>query len=265
MNRLPMSASRLMAASRPMMARPSGWQHVDAAPLAAHHRHTQVRTKFIKAGIELYLVEDVAHLGARGDIIRVPVDYARNYLVPFKKACYVPRAQHHAVLPDGWAPSVPQMDEAIETILPAFSVADLGAFAGAPDQAAVDAERGGLDAMAPPVKARIQQQYGFLQTLAKTPIAMLRIPTADESKRFYGSVGPDDIADLLTNRGLSDATGLVFHLRKNAEADAVPMKLTREFGTYAVDVAFAEIDPDQTAASFELRLVSQIQDADPLA
>ncbi len=37
--------------------------------------------------MQVILLEKVAHLGALGDLVKVKKGYARNFLIPFKKAC----------------------------------------------------------------------------------------------------------------------------------------------------------------------------------
>ncbi|KAI9094388.1 hypothetical protein DFS34DRAFT_247858 [Phlyctochytrium arcticum] len=78
------------------------------------------RTKFEKPPTHVILLQDVRGLGQKGEITLVDVKKARNYLVPFKMAYYVPRIRGKPVLPEGWEPRVREEEIVLETITPAF-------------------------------------------------------------------------------------------------------------------------------------------------
>ncbi|TPX43111.1 hypothetical protein SeLEV6574_g05242 [Synchytrium endobioticum] len=78
------------------------------------------RCKFKKADTHVYLLKAVDGLGERGDIVEVGLGHARNYLVPFKLAYYVPRLRGKAVLPSDWKPNAQTSQDDIAEITPAI-------------------------------------------------------------------------------------------------------------------------------------------------
>jgi ribosomal protein L9 len=67
----------------------------------------------------MVLLEDVQGMGSQGDIVMANLSHARNYLVPFKKAYYVPRRMGKPILPDGWTVPVKESETILEPITPA--------------------------------------------------------------------------------------------------------------------------------------------------
>jgi hypothetical protein len=50
--------------------------------------YKQIRNKFRKADIEMFLFKDVSGLGKAGEIVLSSLGEARNYLVPFNLGTY---------------------------------------------------------------------------------------------------------------------------------------------------------------------------------
>jgi large subunit ribosomal protein L9 len=60
-------------------------------------RKQRVRSADRHGGVELLLTENVASLGAQGEIVRVKPGYARNYLLPHGLATIATEANKHSV------------------------------------------------------------------------------------------------------------------------------------------------------------------------
>ncbi|KAI8848734.1 hypothetical protein BC829DRAFT_393327 [Chytridium lagenaria] len=81
---------------------------------------TEAKTGFRKMDIHLILKKDVKGLGKTGDIVLASSKVARNYLIPFQLAYYVPRSAGKPILPEGWEPPLLKDDSLPDLILPAI-------------------------------------------------------------------------------------------------------------------------------------------------
>ncbi|KAJ3186959.1 hypothetical protein HDU85_006996 [Gaertneriomyces sp. JEL0708] len=148
---------------------------------------TAQRTKFQKPDIHVFLREDVPGLGERGEITLVNLAQARNYLVPFGLAYYVPRIKGKPILPEGWEPRVRDENMELETIEPAFSTVTVET-----RQMTTSASSTTRTADLIPDKQKI------LTTISLLTFDRVRV-SADTS-RIYGSVSAEDVAKALFDK-----------------------------------------------------------------
>jgi ribosomal protein L9 len=128
------------------------------------------------------LLEDVPGLGSQGDIVLSDLSRARNYLVPFKKAYYVPRVKGKPILPDDWTPPARETEEELEMITPAIVHVPY------------------VESM----EMNTQQQREIFMTdqdirnkLATTTLVFQRVLIHQDTDKIFGSVNALDVAEEL--------------------------------------------------------------------
>ncbi|KAJ3276250.1 hypothetical protein HDV01_005698 [Terramyces sp. JEL0728] len=149
------------------------------------------RTKFKKPDIHLFLKENVEGLGKAGDIVLANLGYARNYLVPFKKAYYVPRHRGIPILPDNWVPPLKETADVLENITPAVVTVPYN-----------------INSIQ---TANPIEQIEHIMSDIELKDAVLKIQSLDfqrvrikkDSDKIFGSVTPTDIANSLLNLNIN--------------------------------------------------------------
>ncbi|KAJ3195241.1 hypothetical protein HDU82_002187 [Entophlyctis luteolus] len=133
---------------------------------------------FRKADIHVMLYESIPGLGVR-------VGMARNYLIPFKLAYYVPRAKGIPILPKNWERKTAFDKNAIKSVLPAFF--DPAAMVSpAPSSLGWSASSAR--------KASTPEQIEGASALAKVTELEFKLPLIDpKGRRTFGSVTVEDI------------------------------------------------------------------------
>ncbi|KAJ3218221.1 hypothetical protein HDU67_006330 [Dinochytrium kinnereticum] len=132
--------------------------------------------------IHLILKKDVKGLGKEGDIVLTTTKMARNYLVPFKLAYYVPRSGGKPILPEGWQPPVKKDDSLPDLILPAIFEAAAD-FSGRSKKAKT------------PAKESTQSPLVSLTDIKE--LRFTRPVIVPGESRIFGSVSSDDIVTRL--------------------------------------------------------------------
>ncbi|KAJ3414583.1 hypothetical protein HDV05_006322 [Chytridiales sp. JEL 0842] len=151
--------------------------------MASAVKNALAKSGFRKPDIHILLRENVPGLGNKG--------YARNYLIPFKLAYFVPRSKGKPILPEGWRPKVKISKEDIITIVPATFNMELlrPQTIGGGDKAK---SGGKLD----------QAAINTLSRIGKLTFARPVISAGDT--RIFGSVSVDDcVAELQEKHGIT--------------------------------------------------------------
>ncbi|KND00691.1 ribosomal protein L9 [Spizellomyces punctatus DAOM BR117] len=183
------------------------------------------RTKFQKPDIHVFLREDIAGIGDKGEIALVNLSTARNYLVPFGLAYYVPRIKGKAVLPDGWEPRIREDDVVLETITPAYSTVKVE------QRKTVTVTATNAETSKPTREERAQQEVEKLAALGTIKeLVFERVLHRPESTKIYGSVSQEDIIKkLLAEHGVS------------IDRDAVQLETKiKDVGVYKVTVSLGD-------------------------
>ncbi|KAI8585874.1 hypothetical protein BDZ88DRAFT_455514 [Geranomyces variabilis] len=191
------------------------------------------RTKFSKPDIHVFLREDIPGIGEKGEIALANLAQARNYLVPFGLAYYVPRVKGKPILPEGWEPRIREDDVVLETIVPAFSSVRV-------ERRQTQTETGFATTAKPNRGERLtldSEKHAALQLVPQLTFERVRMRA--DSDRIYGSVTPEDIVlDLLNKHGIV------------LEKEAVRLEARiKEIGSHSVQVAIGELP------SVELQIV----------
>lgn len=134
--------------------------------------------------MHLVLLEDVNGLGITGDIVLADRSYARNYLVPFKKAYYVPMFLGKPILPDGWVKPVTADLEYAELITPAI--------VNVPYSENDSAEPGVKEILSTEELKQKLESVGLLE--------FSRVLIQADSDKIFGSVSGMDISQLLKSQ-----------------------------------------------------------------
>ncbi|KAJ3021390.1 hypothetical protein HKX48_008620 [Thoreauomyces humboldtii] len=144
-------------------------------------------TRFLESGAKV------------SEIAMVNLAQARNYLVPFGLAYYVPRIRGKPILPEGWEPRIREDDVILETITPAFSTVKIEP-RNTESTASPQAAAAGLASR----ERRIERDADKLTRLSSLPQLIFdRVRMRTDSPRIYGSVTPEDIlAELHETHGL---------------------------------------------------------------
>ncbi|KAJ3241182.1 hypothetical protein HDU81_001578 [Chytriomyces hyalinus] len=138
---------------------------------------------FRKPDIHVLLHQNVPGLGVKGEIVQASLGLARNYLVPFKLAYYVPKLKGKPILPTNWQRKDDLGKDAIQTVLPAFfnpTTVSQASIANPLQSKKAAAKLEGATALSQIVSLQFKR------------------PLIDpKGRRTFGSVSPDDIVALL--------------------------------------------------------------------
>lgn len=155
----------------------------------------------------MVLLEDVPGMGSIGDIVLSPRSYARNYLIPFKKAYYVPRELGKPILPDNWTLPVSTSAVQLETITPAIV------------KVPYSEEAESVDSM--PVQE-------LRERLSLVSLVFTRVLINQDSDKIFGSITPFDIhTQLFENFGL------------NIDRDTIQCKL-KTIGKHTINISVGQ-------------------------
>ncbi|TPX59136.1 hypothetical protein PhCBS80983_g02666 [Powellomyces hirtus] len=194
-------------------------------PQAVHLVSAQ-RTKFSKPDIHVFMRDNVPGIGEKGEITLVNLAQARNYLVPFGLAYYVPRIKGKPILPEGWEPRIREDDVVLETIVPAFSSVKI-------EQRQTLNETSVAAGTATREKRIELDSEKHSALLAIKNLTFDRVKMRADSTRIYGSVTPEDIVVELL-----DKYGVVL------EKEAVQLgERIKDVGTHSVHVALDPLPP----------------------
>ena len=137
------------------------------------------------------------------------VGEARNYLVPFELAYYVPRVNGQPILPKDWKPAVKEADLKLEFIVPAFATVPYSETQTVLPQEPVV-----------PVAA-------LKSSLEKVSLRFERVRIQPDTTRFYGSVNVQDIVKALRQEHL---------LVVDKEAITIPEGKLKTLGQYSIEI-----------------------------
>ncbi|TPX37043.1 hypothetical protein SmJEL517_g00841 [Synchytrium microbalum] len=162
------------------------------------------RCKFQKPDTHVYLLQSVATLGEKGDIVQVGLGHARNYLIPFKLAYYVPRLRDKPLLPTNWKPKA-VVQTATEQITPAVWTDPIITQQQPTQQQQDDGsiqDRPGRRPMATPSQPSAADiLIGALNQRESLDLTVTfkRVRISANESKIYGSVTADDVATELGN------------------------------------------------------------------
>ncbi|KAJ3107543.1 hypothetical protein HDU97_003848 [Phlyctochytrium planicorne] len=161
------------------------------------------------------------HACNAGDIVMVPTKAARNYLVPFKLAYYVPRSGQKPILPENWTPPIQEDSSLPSIIYPAEF--DLSSTSFSDKQKK---------------KAHAEVSSDTTTTVSLDDIKELKFlkPVIVEGEsRIFGSVSADDVV-----QKIKDDFGIVVDKHLVVFAGA---KKIKQLGVHRVTITgFTEID-----------------------
>ncbi|KAJ3226864.1 hypothetical protein HK099_003976 [Clydaea vesicula] len=153
-------------------------------------------SKFRKPDVHVYLLQDIQQLGVKGEIILVPSEAARKYLLPFQLAYYVPRHKGKPILPPDWEPKINPDDIKLEKILPAY---DPTGYVEAEGNAASAAEKQSEEELKLQEQEKLKELKlhvnserikSLKQHVKKLEFLKVKI---GKDTRIYGSISVDDI------------------------------------------------------------------------
>ncbi|EGF79096.1 hypothetical protein BATDEDRAFT_90085 [Batrachochytrium dendrobatidis JAM81] len=217
-------------------------------PLLALSHQSQIRCKFSKPDLHVYLLEDVKGLGKRGEIVQAAPKTVRNYLVPFKLAYYLPRFNDQPVLPENWIPNTNEQELDIEVISPAFSTVIYNESAPQTVLSPV------ADITMGPVRSAAQKELvekEYEQHDSENRIALLsldrlvfhRVRISPDSDKIFGSVSPYDISLLLDQS---------HSIRVNRDLIIIKSQKIKHIGEHDVEIQFGSgLQPVQIKAVIE--------------
>ncbi|KAJ3340513.1 hypothetical protein HDU91_000837 [Kappamyces sp. JEL0680] len=151
-----------------------------------------------------------------GDIVLSDLSRARNYLVPFQFAYYLPRFKGKAILPDGWTPPVKEEAGERVFITPAvptvpYFESPTGAASFHPQPSALTFDQDGNPVPDQTQNASVPlslsdsdlQKYlaSLVQSnLGKPVVTFSRVKISSASEKIFGSVNPNEIAEAFLDR-----------------------------------------------------------------
>ncbi|KAJ3261336.1 hypothetical protein HK103_005944 [Boothiomyces macroporosus] len=190
----------------------------------------QIRTKFKKPDIHVYLQENVEGLGNAGDIVLAKLGYARNYLVPFKKAYYVPRHRGKPILPDNWVAPVKETGDILEKITPAIIT--------------VPYNINSIQTVTPIEQIEhIMSDMELKDALLKVQdLEFQRVRIKKDSDKIFGSVTPADIANALLNQNISIDKEKIQGRFKEIGSHSATITLSEDIDPIAISIIIRDIE-----------------------
>ncbi|KAJ3089139.1 hypothetical protein HK102_007102, partial [Quaeritorhiza haematococci] len=125
---------------------------------------------------------------------------ARNYLVPFKLAYYVPRDMGKPILPEGWKPKPTEDELRVEQIVPAFTTVSIDALVQHQSVTKPTFDPNRITSPQAPTPASMTDlgKRDAIESIRSLTFERVRISKDD--KRIYGSVSADDIVEMLQSQ-----------------------------------------------------------------
>ncbi|KAI9203099.1 uncharacterized protein BJ171DRAFT_510883 [Polychytrium aggregatum] len=181
---------------------------------------SQKRFAFVRAGTYVYLHQDVQGYGEAGQIIQVTVKEARNWLIPFRMADYVPKFDGASILPTGWTPPIDEDQFAKDPIVPAVAVSS-------PNPAELRKQGTGSSEEAPLSLFEFKDK---LIQLKELHFERTTISEASDDGRIYGSVSSEDVSHALEEHSIIIPS----------DAIVIPGGRIKSLGSHQVNVRLGE-------------------------